>query len=271
MTARHTPSAARARAAGAANGHLHGKEQPARTGSRVRPTSARRQLLTLAADLAAPLALFYGLRAAGTGAFLSLAAAAVPPLLSSAAGIITRRKVSALGLSVTAMMALGAGVSLVSGSPRFLLAKDGWLTGAWAAWFFASLLTRRPATFVFARPLLEGRRVFDPAARTWAPPAAQSWDELWDQVPAFRRAWRVTTVIWGAATVADAVIRITMAWTLPVDAVPALGAALWPVTFIMLQVVTNVYFHHTGLWLILRAGPRHPPCTPLQIGPARET
>ena len=90
----------------------------------------------------------------------------MPPLLSSAAEIITRRKVSVLGLSVMAMMALGAGVSLISGSPRFLLAKDGWLTGAWAAWFFASLLTRRPATFVFARPLLEGRRVFDPAART---------------------------------------------------------------------------------------------------------
>ncbi len=163
-------------------------------------------------------------------------------------------------------MALDAGVLLISGSPRFPLAKDGWLTGAWAAWFLASLLTRRPATFVFARPLLEGRRVFDPAARTWAPPVAQSWDELWDQVPAFRRAWRVTTVIWGAAMLADAVIRITMAWTLPIDAVPALGAALWPVTFIMLQVITNVYFHRTGLGLILRAGPAPRPCTPPQTG-----
>ena len=81
MTARHTPAQGAARPGG-------------RPG---RPTSARRQLLTLAADLAAPLALFYGLRAAGTGAFLSLAAAAVPPLLSSAAGIISRRKASALG------------------------------------------------------------------------------------------------------------------------------------------------------------------------------
>jgi hypothetical protein len=228
-----------------------------RAGGQARPASARRQLLTLVADFAAPLAVFYGLRAAGTGPFVALASGAVPPLLSSAAGMITRRKASALGLSVLAMMALGVGASLVSGSPRFLLAKDGWLTGAWAAWFFTSLLTRRPATFVFARPLLEGRRVFDPAARAWVPPAARSWDQLWDQVPAFRRAWRVTTVIWAAAMLTDAVIRITMAWTLPVDTVPALGAALWPVTFIVLQVITNVYFHRTGLWAILRTGP-HP-------------
>ena len=43
-----------------------------------------------------------------------------------------------------------------------------------------------------------------------------------------------------------------MAWTLPVDAVPALGAALWPVTFVVLQVITNVYFYRPGQWLILR-------------------
>jgi hypothetical protein len=88
-------------------------------------------------------------------------------------------------------------------------------------------------------------------------PAARSWDQLWDQVPPFRHVWRVTTVIWGAAMLTDAVTRITMAWTLPVDTVPALGAALWPATFILLQVITNVYFHRTGLWAILRTGP-HP-------------
>ena len=62
-------------------------------------------------------------------------------------------------------------------------------------------------------------------------------------------------MIWGAAMLANAVIRVTMVWTLPVNAVPALGAALWPVTFIVLQVITNVYFHRAGLWLILGADP----------------
>ncbi len=62
----------------------------------------------------------------------------------------------------------------------------------------------------------------------------------------------MTTVIWGAALLADAVIRVVMAYTLPVDVVPGLGGALWPVTFIMLQVITNVYFWRAGLWRILR-------------------
>ena len=76
MTAPRTPDATSARAAGAASGRPGGQEQPARTGSRVRPVSARRQLLKLTADLVAPLALFYGLRAAGTGAFLAAPGAA---------------------------------------------------------------------------------------------------------------------------------------------------------------------------------------------------
>jgi hypothetical protein len=33
-----------------------------------------------------------------------------------------------------------------------------------------------------------------------------------------------------------------------------LGGALWPVTFLVLQVVTNVYFARSGLWGILRTG-----------------
>lgn len=231
------------------------------TGGRpwTRPPSARgpargkRQALwAMAFDVAAPVALYYGLRAAGAGVWLALAAGAVAPALSFVISTVTRRRADPLGLSVMALLLLSAGVSLLSGSPRVLLARDGWLTGAWALWFFLSLRTRRPVTFAFSQPLLEGRRVFDPAARRWVPPAAESWDALWDKVPRFRHIWRVITVIWGAALLADAVIRLIMAWTLPVSIVPGLGGALWPVTFVVLQVITNVYFARSGLWLILR-------------------
>jgi hypothetical protein len=81
-----------------------------------------------------------------------------------------------------------------------------------------------------------------------------SWDDLWARLPRFRRIWRVCTVIWGTAILADSVIRIAMAATLPIGVIPALGGALWPVTFIALQVVTNVYFGRSGFWRILRDG-----------------
>jgi len=53
----------------------------------------------------------------------------------------------------------------------------------------------RPATFTVPCPLLEGRRVYDSASRSWIRPVNQSWDELWQRLPRFRRIWRICTVI----------------------------------------------------------------------------
>ncbi len=52
--------------------------------------------------------------------------------------------------------------------------------------------------------------------------------------------------MWGAGLLADAAIRVVMSYTLPVSVVPALGGALWPVTFVVLQVVTNIYYQWSG-------------------------
>jgi hypothetical protein len=49
------------------------------------------------------------------------------------------------------------------------------------------------------------------------------------------------------------VIRVVMSYTLPVAAVPGLGGALWPVTFVVLQVLTNTYYHFAGLNRMLGA------------------
>ena len=51
----------------------------------------------------------------------------------------------------------------------------------------------------------------DPGSRGWKLPAPQTWDELWNRLPQFRRIWQVCTVIWGTAIRADAVIRVIMA------------------------------------------------------------
>jgi hypothetical protein len=90
---------------------------------------------------------------------------------------------------------------------------------------------------------MEGRQVF----------GIRSWDSLWETDAQFRRIWRISTIIWGAAMLADAVIRVVMAYAASVAVVPALGGALWPVTFVVVQVVTNVYYHRAGLYRILGA------------------
>ena len=208
-----------------------------------RPASLGRQVGGLVFDIAAPIALYYGLRAAGLSSLQALAIGAVIPAASAAWVLIRQRRANMVALLVLGTIAASLIISVISHSPRFLLAKDGLITSVWGIWFLASLGARRPAAFLFARPLLEGRRAF----------AVRDWDALWDAEPRFRRIWRVSTVIWGLALLADAVIRVVMAYTLPVDVVPGLGGALYPVTFVVIQIITNIYYQVAGLNRLLGA------------------
>jgi hypothetical protein len=216
-----------------------------------RPAHPVRQTII---DIVAPVAVYYGARGLGASLWIALIAGAVLPSVSVLFGLITQRHVDRMGLLILAALAVSTAASLVSGSPRALLARDGLTTGAWAGYMYLSLLARRPATYVMSRPLLEGRRVFDPSVRRWVRGPRVSWDEIWERAPDFRRIWRVATVIWGSAILADAIARIVMAATLPVGLIPALGGALWPVTFVVLQVWTNVYFFRSGFWQLLLTG-----------------
>ena len=203
-------------------------------------------------DLAAPAIVYYGLRWASVDIVPALIAGVVPPVGNAVVQAIRRRRIDALAAAIVTLLLLSAAVSMIAGNPRFLLAKEAVLTAVWGAWFLLSLRRRRPLTFRFTRPLLEGRRVFDFSTRMWVAPTSQTWDELWERVPQFRRIWRVTTVLWGAAFLLDAVARVAAAYTLPVNDVPAAASALWLVTFVLLQIVTNLYWAHTGLWNVLR-------------------
>lgn len=172
--------------------------------------------------------------------YLSLLVTAVVPAAVGTYLLVRERRVDGLSVFMTTMMVLGVGASLISGSERFLLAREGWLTAAVGLWFLASLRVGMPLAFLFSRPLLEHRF---PVRGT-----GETWDVLWERLPRFRRAWRVTTVLWGAGTLLDSAARVVMAYTLPVDAVPALGTALYAGTSITLMVIANIYFVTAGLF-----------------------
>ena len=194
-------------------------------------------------DIGAPIGLYYGLTGAGVSTLVALGAGALVPAVGVIVQLITRRRLDGVGGVVVVSVLATIALSLLTDNPRFLLAREGFITALWGLWFLATLRATRPAAFRLARPLMEGRRSFGQA----------SWDELWTTEPAFVRIWRVSTVMWGAGLLVDAILRVLMSYTLPVAVVPGLGGALWPVTFIVLQVVTNVYYHRAGLYRMLGA------------------
>jgi PPOX class probable F420-dependent enzyme len=189
-------------------------------------------------DIALPAGAFYLLRLCGVDAYLSLVLGAAIPVAAVLVRFAWWREVDRLGVYVAAIMLLGLGISVWSASPRALLAREAWLTGFTGLWFLVSVWSRRPLAFLYSRPLLERRTA----------PAGTDWDELWERVPRFRRLWRAGTALWGVALLADAAVRVAMAYTLPVDVVPALGTALYGATSVVLIGITNVYYFRSGLY-----------------------
>lgn len=188
-----------------------------------------------------PVALYYGLRAVGASVYLALLAGAVVPAVTTAAGVIRSRTIDRLGAFMLSTLLLGVGVALIAGSPRFLLAKEGWVTAAVGVWFVLSARGPRPLSFVFARAMLEGRPPF----------TDQPWDELWERSPAFRRGWRTSSLIWGIGSLADAAGRVVLAYTLPVDVVPALTPVMFVVSFVALALIDQINYQRTGLRRLL--------------------
>ena len=208
----------------------------------ARTVLSGRAPLTAVLDVVAPVGLYYGLRAVGAGIYLALLAGAVVPAISMMVRLVRGAAFDRLAVFVMTTMLIGVGVAVIAGNPRFLLAKEGWVTAVGGVWFLLSARGTQPLAFLFARPLLEGRRAF----------TSEPWSSLWERHRRFRRAWRVSSVIWGVGLLVDAGVRILIAYTLPIDLVPGVAGALYPATFVVLQVIDQINYRRSGLWQILR-------------------
>lgn len=205
------------------------------------PRTSRCVLFGLLTDLILPVVLYYLLRQAQVSVYISLLVSTAIPATIAVIRLIRTRRIDGLALYAMTVMVLGTAVSLIDGSTRFMLAREGWLTGITGLWFLLSVrVGRRPLAFLYSRPMLEQR-----LARRGVP---GDWEQLWDQLPGFRRIWRVATVLWGLALLGDAIVRVSMAYSLPIDIVPALSMPLYTVTSIVLLVITNIYYRAAGLF-----------------------
>lgn len=201
--------------------------------NRRKPAAAR--LLRAAIEFLLPVALFYGLRAAGVSAYAALLAGTAVSVAGSLADLMRSRKLSPFGLYALSLMVLSTVVSLIPGDERFLLARGALVMGVSGLWFLISAATRKPLVYVMTRPILEGRF-------GWP----GQWDSLWTRLPRFRRIWRTTSILWGVGLCTDAALRVLMAWNLPVDSVPGLTTALTAATTVALIAAANIYYQVSG-------------------------
>ncbi|MEW1657595.1 VC0807 family protein [Streptomyces sp. NPDC093707] len=201
--------------------------------------STARAWTALARDVAVPLAVFYGSRAAGIGQLPALILSGLAPLAGILLTWARQRRVDPTALFVIAAMVLSVLVAMVTGDPRTLLARESWVTAALGLWILGSL--------AMARPFL-----LDAAVKAAPAGMAHRLDRLWRSNPVVRRWMQVASVAWGVAFLLDALIRVVMAYTLPLDSVPTLGVVLLVVTLGLAQAVVTLHGRRNGALALIR-------------------
>jgi hypothetical protein len=56
---------------------------------------------------------------------------------------------------------------------------------------------------------------------------AREWEARWEAEPRMRHGLRLLTTVFGAGLVLDAVVRVTLAYTLPIDEINAVTTVQW--------------------------------------------
>ncbi|MEK2479218.1 VC0807 family protein [Streptomyces noursei] len=185
-----------------------------------------------------PLALFYGLRWLGVNQFLALLTGAVIPAAGMVRGLVTERRIGGLQLFMLAAMGLTVAMSLVTGSPRLLLIRNGWGMAAIGVWMLCTLLSRRPFLYEATRIVVDEDK-------------QQTLKGNWDRYPAFRRMLWICSAFWGVACLIDSTVRVVLAMTLPVDLVPVLDDVLLGVTLLAIlafqRFFGRAYLRRNGL------------------------
>jgi intracellular septation protein A len=163
-------------------------------------------------DIGLSLVAYYGLRALGASPYVALLGGTVTAGLRIAYVWLRTRRFDGFAAFMLAEFGVGLGFALLTGDARFLVAKESFSTAVAGVIFFA--------TCVYGRPMIwHAAARFQPAARA-------ELDRLWRGSPGFRRTFRMLTIGWGAGMLAEAVVRIVVAYTLPVDTAAGLSQLL---------------------------------------------
>ena len=181
----------------------------------------RANVLTVVFEVVVPMALFYGLRAAGVSQWWALMAGVLVAAPYAIWTIVRNRKVDLVALVTLSVLVLSVVLGLLSDDPRTLAIREGWtaaLGGLFGAWMLVTVLVGRPAQLTLGRTIAEIKRGAE---------GADAWAARWDTDARFRRGMRINTAVWGAVLLASAVVHVALVYTLPIDLISGVTTVSW--------------------------------------------
>lgn len=137
----------------------------------------------------------------------ALLATSIPPLLDALVGIVRWRRIDFLAGFVLFTISLAVALVALGGDPRLYLIRESFITAGIGLAFIVSNPLSRPLGFFFARYFMAGN---DQARVTWV-------NDRWQSSDSFRRAIRLSNVIWGLGFVLEAVVRTYLVFTLSIE------------------------------------------------------
>jgi len=181
----------------------------------------------LALDVGLPLVTYYGLHLLGVADWPALLAASGVAALRIGWVAARRRRLNPFATVMLVVFGIGLVLSLVSGDARFLLLKHSITSGAVALVFLVTSVRGTPLTLA--------------AMQSFAPHRAAALAAAYRSDPAVRRGVRLTSAVWGAGLLAEALVRVPLVFLLPIPVMVGLSTALTIATFAGL-ITWNVWY-----------------------------
>lgn len=181
----------------------------------------RANVMTVVFEVIVPMALFYGLRAAGVSQWWALMAGVLVAVPYVGWTVASNRRVDLLSLFTLSVLMLSVVLGLLSNDPRTLAIREGWtaaLGGLFGLWMLITVMHGKPAQLTLGRTIAEIKRGAEGAA---------AWAGRWDTDARFRRGLRVDTAVWGAVLLANAVVHVVLVYTLPIDLISLVTTVEW--------------------------------------------
>lgn len=183
-------------------------------------------------DVGLAILAFEIVKSATGSSVLAYLAASIGPLLGGLIQFLRSRSFSGVSALILVFTVASAAAALIGGTDeRLLLVKDSVVTGVFGLVFLISLVpgVPRPLAYYFGQHF----------ATDGTEPSIAWWDGLW-RYPQFRASQRQITVIWGAIFVAEAILRVLAAYTMPFDAAFAVSTVLPFIAFALAMTLTFV-------------------------------